>query len=71
METLDLNGQGYVTLDPSVYGLDRIKKVTLLPDGLKRGSDYEVTYLEDGAFAKVSLFEPGRFRGATFVLVIE
>ena len=71
LQILDLQATTDITLDSSAYGLTAIKKVTLLPDSLKRDLDYNVTLIESGAFAKVRLVNPQKFRRSTFVIVVE
>lgn len=71
LHALDLDASSEITLDSSEYGLPEIKKVTLLPDSLKRDVDYRVALLENGAFAKVRLVNPRKFKRSTFVIVME
>jgi len=71
LDLLDVQPNSRITLDASAHGLSRIRKVTLLPDGLKRGVDYEVQLMEAGAFATVTLVSTQRFASSTFVVVVE
>ena len=71
LDLMEVSANSRITLDASAYELPRIKKVTLLPDGLKRGQDYQVELLEGGAFATVTLLATQRFESSTFVVVVE
>lgn len=70
-EMLVLGQSTELVIDGSVYGLSRIKKVSLLPKVFQKGTDYEVYQLGEGEFAKVELLNPEKFRQFKFVVVLE
>ncbi len=70
-ELLDLGESTEIILDGSVYGLSRVKKVTLLPKVFQKGTDFEVYKLGDGEFTRVEFLNPDKFRQFKFVVVLE
>jgi hypothetical protein len=71
LETLDLSQSSEILLRSSEYGLGRIRRVKLLPEGFERGQDYAVHLLQGGTVARVALLDIDKFRRSTFVVVME
>ena len=71
LETLDLTQSAEILLRSSEYGLGRIRRVKLLPEGFERGQDYAVHLLKGGTLARVALLDIDKFRRSTFVVVME
>ena len=66
---LDLRRDTTITLRPEVYGLARITKVKMLPQGFEEGRDYTVTPTESGN-VKITIQETDLFRGKQVLLAV-
>jgi septal ring factor EnvC (AmiA/AmiB activator) len=71
LETLDLSQSAEILLRSTEYGLGRIRKIDVLPEGFERGQDYVVHLLKGGTLARVALLDVDKFRKSTFVVVME
>ena len=66
---LDLRRDTTITLRPEVFGLDRITKVKMLPQGYQEGRDYTITPMESGDM-KIVIKETDLFRGKEVLLAV-
>lgn len=67
---LDLRRDTTITLRPEVFGLDKIKKVKLLPVGYEEGRDFAIERSDTSGDVKVVILETDLFRGKEVILAI-
>jgi hypothetical protein len=67
---LDLRRDTTITLHPETFGLERIKKVKLLPDGYEEGRDFTIERSETSGDVKVVILETDLFRGKEVILAV-
>ena len=67
---LDLRRDTTITLRPEMFGLERIKKVKLLPAGYEEGRDFTIEKSETSGEVKVVILETDLFRGKEVILAV-
>ena len=70
-ESLDLRSQTEIKVEATAHGMNKLKKISVLPDVFKNGTDYKVALLENGAMGQVTLVNVEKFKHTKFVVVLE
>jgi len=68
--SVDLRTGNTITLNAADYGIERIKKVRILPSLYQADRDYVIERSEDGEAARVVLLDPDLFRGKELLLSV-
>jgi len=69
-EALDLRQATSINLSPSLFGLEKINAVRLLPSFYQEGRDYSVTMSEETGSAQLMILDPDLFRGREVLLSV-
>ena len=69
-EALDLRQATSINLDPSLFGLEKINGVRLLPSIYQEGRDYSVSMSEENGTAQLMILDPDLFRGREVLLAV-
>lgn len=67
---LDLRQNTTITLDPRLFGLERIDRVRLLPPIFQEGRDFSVETSEGTGNARVVILDPDLFKGKEVLLAV-
>lgn len=67
---LDLRMNTTITLDPRLFGLERIDRVRLLPPIFQEGRDFTVETSDGTGSAKVVILDPDLFKGKEVLLAV-
>jgi hypothetical protein len=67
---LDLRQNTTITLDPRLFGLERIDRVRLLPPIFQEGRDFAVETSDGTGSAKVVILDPDLFKGKEVLLAV-
>ncbi len=69
-EALDLRRSSTITLDPRTFGLERIRRVRLLPRIYEEGRDFTIETSEETGDARITILDSGLFRGKEVLVAV-
>ena len=69
-QSVNLNQETSITLDPHTYGLEQIRSVRLLPSIYQEGRDFSVEIEADHSSARLVIHDPAVFKGKEVLLAL-
>jgi len=67
--SIDLSQNKTITLDPSQFGIEKIKDVRIVPDYLREGRELDVQFIDDGT-VEVTILNEEALRGQKVLFVL-
>jgi hypothetical protein len=67
--SIDLSQNKTITLDPSQFGIEKIKDVRIVPDYLREGRELDVQFIDDGT-VEVTVLNEEALRGQKVLFVL-
>lgn len=68
--SIDLSQNKTITLDPSQFGIEKIKDIRIVPDYLREGRELDVQFIDDGT-VEVTVLNEEAMRGQRVLFVLK
>ncbi len=68
--SIDLSQNKTITLEPSQFGIDRIRDLRIIPEYLREGRELDVQFIDDGT-VEVTILNEDALRGQKVLFVLK